>query len=97
MSLVPIRYAGLNTFSFRQLDELNDVAKGTSFRAFKAASPRLCEGQDYFYLSSAEHRQWIESLKVSGQVYATSVHLVLITQRGYAQMRSSGDKAEAAE
>lgn len=87
MSLAPIRYADQDTFSFRQLDELNGVAKGTSFRAFKASAPQLHEGQDYFYLPAAEHRQWIEALKEQGQIYATTVHLVLLTRQGYGRMR----------
>lgn len=90
MLLLPIRYAEQDTLSFRQLDVLNGVAKGTSFRAFKTVKAHLCEGQDYFYLSATEHRQWIDSLKASGQVYDSAVHLVLLTQRGYAQMRASG-------
>lgn len=87
MPLSPIRYADRDTFSFRQLDELNKAPKGTSFRAFKACEPRLQEGKDFFYLDAEEQRQLIEQLKATHQIYATSVNLVLLTKSGYNQMR----------
>ncbi|GAA6131503.1 hypothetical protein [Halopseudomonas sabulinigri] len=81
-AIIPIPYQGVETLSLRQLDELNAAPKGTSFRAFKRALPHLCEGEHFFHLPADEHKSWIEALKASGQVYATTVHLVLLTRSG---------------
>lgn len=89
MPLSPIRYADCDTFSLRQLDELNKAPKGTSFRAFKACEPKLQEGKDFFYLNANEHSQLIELLKAKRQMYATSINLVLLTRHGYSQMRDT--------
>lgn len=87
-AITPITYQGVETLSLRQLDELNAAPKGTSFRAFKRALPLLCEGEHFFHLPADEHQAWIEALKTSGQVYANTVHLVLLTRSGYAQLQS---------
>ncbi|NLY58300.1 MAG: hypothetical protein GX071_07195 [Gammaproteobacteria bacterium] len=84
----PILFAGVETLSLRQLDELNKLPKGTSFRWFKACVDQLHEGRDYHYLPADEQAEFIEQLKRAGQVYATSRHLVLLTRSGYQQMRS---------
>lgn len=86
-SAVPIPFAGEDTLSLRQLDELNALPKGSTFRQFKACEAELVEGRDYHYLAADEHAPFIEVLKQAGQVYATSRHLVLLTRRGYEYIR----------
>tara|TARA_R110000764_G_scaffold112761_3_gene199666 strand:- start:43454 stop:43726 length:273 start_codon:yes stop_codon:yes gene_type:complete len=86
--LTPIPHAGVETLSLRQLDELNAVPKGTSFKAFKRCEAQLQQGHDYFYLPADEHKTLIDDLKASGQIYASTVHLVLLTREGYARMSS---------
>ena len=88
MSIQPIRHADLDTLSFRQLDSLNGLAKGSVFKLFKARQARLQEGLDYFYLPAVEHAELIAELKSSGQIYATTVNLVLLTRSGYARLKS---------
>ncbi|WP_157718152.1 ORF6N domain-containing protein [Halopseudomonas xinjiangensis] len=87
--MTPIRYAETDTLSLRQLDELNRVEKGTSFRAFKACRDALIEGVDYFHLPAQEHESLINELKSAGLVYATTVNLVLFTHSGYERIRRS--------
>ncbi|SDS35537.1 ORF6N domain-containing protein [Halopseudomonas litoralis] len=84
----PIHFAGSDTLSLRQLDELNGLSKGTSFRWFKACEAELSEGVDYFYLPADEFPELIDSLKASGQIYASTRHLLLLTRRGYECMRA---------
>lgn len=83
-----IPFEGSQTLSLRQIDQLNGLAKGATFRLFKAHRERLQEGQDYFHLSADKHGELIEQLKVSGQVYATSVHLLLFTRQGYERLQA---------
>ena len=85
--VAPIPFAGADTLSLRQLDELNKLPKGSSFRWFKACT-ELVEGRDYHYLPAEEYAGLIEQLKQAGQVYASSRHLVLLTRSGYRLMRS---------
>lgn len=87
-SIEPVLFAGVETLSLRQLDELNSVPKGSSFRWFKACEDELVEGRDYHYLPADEHAELIEQLKRAGQVYATTRHLLLLTRSGYQQMRA---------
>lgn len=84
---VPIRFADTDTFSLRQLDELNGVVKGTSFRAFKACRSTMVEGVDYFLLPAAEHETFIEALKTSATIYPSTANLLLIARTGYAHMQ----------
>ncbi len=83
----PILHADTETLSFCQIDRLNRLPKGTAFRLFKAGRQQLIEDQDYFYLPAATHSQLRESLKASGQVYSTTINLVLLTRAGYARLR----------
>ncbi|MEL0169454.1 MAG: hypothetical protein VW877_15130 [Pseudomonadaceae bacterium] len=83
----PIRFADADTLSLRQLDELNTVPKGTSFRVFRRCEAQLQEGKDFFYLPADEHKALIDSLKAAGQIYATTVNLVLLTREGYLRMQ----------
>lgn len=85
--VTPIFHAGVETLSLRQLDELNCVAKGTSFKAFKRCETQLQQGQDYFYLPADEHKALIDELKAAGCIYATTVHLLLLTRDGYARIQ----------
>lgn len=87
-SIDPIHFAGSDTFSLRQLDELNGLSKGTSFRWFKACEAELSEGVDYFYLPAYEHSELIDSLRASGQIYPSTRHLLLLTRSGYECMRA---------
>lgn len=82
-----IRFADTDTLSLRQVDELNNVPKGTSFRVFRRCEAQLEEGRDFFYLAADEHKVLIDSLKASGQIYATTVNLVLLTRVGYQRMQ----------
>jgi hypothetical protein len=88
-----IRFCGLDTLSLRQLDELNQVAKGTTFRLFKALRGSLTEGRDFFRLDAAEHAELLQRLRAEGRIYPTSVHVVLLTESGYRRLRAPGSPA----
>ena len=81
-----IRFNGTDTLSFRQIDELNGLAKGDTFRLFKRRRAELEEGVDYFYLPAGEYADLIERLRQEGRIYATTVHLVLIGRGGYEKL-----------
>ncbi len=83
----PVMFAGTPCLSFRQLDELNRLEKGSTFRLFKRWEAQLIEGEDYHYLADAEQGALIESLKQQGKVYASSRHLVLFTRNGYIKLQ----------
>ena len=78
-----IRFRGQDTLSLRQLDELNQVPKGTTFRRFKACRAGLVEGRDFFRLAAGEHAAFLATLREAGLIYPSSVHLVLLTEAGY--------------
>lgn len=82
-----INHAGQATLSFKQLDELNGVGKGTTFRVFKRWRGQLTEQVDYFYLPGNEHEPLIEALKASGRIYRSTTNLVLFTRDGYERLR----------
>lgn len=84
----PIEYQGIACLSLKQLDELNELPKGTSFRLFKGAHAQLQEGVDYFYLSADAHAEFIERLRKAEAIYSSSTHLLLITRSGYARMQA---------
>ena len=86
MTEIPLEFHGCPVLTLRQIDRLNGAPKGTAFRAFKAARPRLRPGQDYFRVDGAEQPQWLASLKAAGAHYASSVHLVLIARPGYSAL-----------
>ena len=83
----PISFGGRETLSFRQIDEMNGLRKGETFRIFKQARDRLDEGSDYYYLPASQYPDFIEQLRAEGRIYASTVHLVLITRDGYARLR----------
>ncbi|TVP87832.1 MAG: hypothetical protein EA347_06920 [Thioalkalivibrio sp.] len=85
----PIRFCGHDTLSLRQLDELNQVPKGTTFRRFKAVRSSLTEGRDFFRLDAAEHAELLERLRAQGRIYPGSVHVVLLTEPGYRRLRQT--------
>lgn len=87
-SVDPIIFAGTETLSLRQLDELNKVPKGTCFRWFKACEAELVEGKDYYYLPADSDAELIEQLRKNGQIYATTRHLLLFSCAGYQYMRA---------
>lgn len=87
MKAQPFQYCGLEVMSLRQLDELNDVPKGTSFRAFKCVRPYLEDEKDFFCLAADEHLQLLEALRQYALVYPASVSIVLVTRRGYQRMQ----------
>ena len=81
-----IRFRGQDTLSLRQLDELNQVPKGTTFRRFKARRAGLVEGRDFFRLDAGEHSALLASLREEGLIYPSSVHVVLLTEPGYRRL-----------
>lgn len=89
----PIRFADTDTLSLRQLDERNGAVKGTSFRAFKEFEASMVEGVDYFLLPAAEHAALIDRLKRTGQIYAGTANLLLITRSGYRRMQGRAGKS----
>ncbi|MDN3516133.1 ORF6N domain-containing protein [Aquisalimonas lutea] len=84
-----IEYQGHNTLSFRQLDELNGLAKGTTFRLFKRCVD-LEEGVDFFYLPAEEHADAIAAWREQGLIYPASVNVVLVTEAGYRKLQQAG-------
>ena len=91
-SVDPIIFAGTETLSLRQLDELNNVPKGTSFRWFKACDTELVEGKDYYYLPADSHAELIEQLREAGQIYASTRHLLLLTRNGYQHIHARSQR-----
>jgi len=85
----PIRFRGHDTLSLRQLDELNQVPKGTTFRRFKALRSSLTEDRDFFRLDAAEHAELLERLRMQGRIYPGSIHVVLLTETGYRRLRQA--------
>ncbi|MCA1788488.1 MAG: ORF6N domain-containing protein [Thioalkalivibrio sp.] len=77
-----IRFRGRDTLSLRQLDQLNQVPKGTTFRRFKACRAGLVEGRDFFRLDAGEHSTLLATLREEGSIYPSSVHVVLLTESG---------------
>jgi N-acetyl-beta-hexosaminidase len=86
MAETPLRYAGQEVLTLRQIDRLNGVAKGTGFRAFKRVRDELTEGRDFFRLDASEHASYIEALRRAGLVYESTIHCVLLTRAAYRRM-----------
>jgi len=87
MTETPIAYQGREVLTFRQIDRLNNTAKGAAFRAFKRIRENLVEGQDFFYLDAGEQAAFIESLRRQGLIYESTIHCVLLTRHAYECMR----------
>ena len=81
-----IRFRGRDTLSLRQLDELNRVPKGTTFRHFKSCRSWLVEGCDFFRLDAGEYPALLAHLREEGLIYPSSVHVLLFTETGYRRM-----------
>jgi len=75
--------------TFREIDNLHGVAKGTAFRAFKRLGAQLVEGRDYQYWHAATHGADIEALRRTGRIYASTVNAVLLTPAGYARLQQA--------
>lgn len=75
--------------SFKDIDTLHRLPKGTAFRAFKRLSGQLVEGEHYYYLSAQTHRTEIEALRQAGRIYASTVNAVLLTEAGYNLLRQA--------
>ena len=68
--------------SFKELDSRWAANKGSAFRAFKRALPRLQEGRDFLRLDAVADREAIQRLRSAGRVYSGSVHVVLLSDSG---------------
>jgi len=73
--------------SFRELDKLWAAPKGTAFRAFKRALPLLNEDRDFVRLNAMRDHTEIETLRAAGRIYASSVHVVLLSAAGVTRLR----------
>lgn len=82
-----ITYQGHNTLSLRQLDQLNGVPKGTTFRLFKRCDS-LQEGQDFLYLAADAAPEQIRAWREAGLIYPATVNVVLLTETGYRKLQT---------
>lgn len=87
-TITPIKHLDQQTLSFRQMDALNGLPKGSSFRLFKHHREQLREGQDFYYLDGEQHQPLLARLKASEQIYQRTTHLVLFTRAGYARLQT---------
>ncbi len=92
----PIHYRGNTLLSLRQIDRLNQVAKGTAFRAFKRVRDNLTEGVDFFVLDPAapandDELRVLSDLREQIAIYPTSRVVVLITEGAYAALRDAAN------
>lgn len=81
-----IQFQGKNTLSLRQLDELNGVVKGTTFRRFRVLETELVDGRDYFLLDGQEHAALLDRLRQRGLIYPSTVNCLLLTEQGYRKL-----------
>lgn len=72
--------------SFKEIDILHQLPKGSAFRAFKQQQ-NLVEGEHYYYLSATTHAADIESLRRAGRIYGSTVNVVLLSEAGYTLLR----------
>lgn len=84
-----LQHQGVPVMTFKQLDRLNGVPKGTSFRAFKRVRSELREGVDYFHLTESNAPELVAQLREREQTYLGPPGVVLITEAGYRRMRSA--------
>ncbi|MCC5856545.1 MAG: ORF6N domain-containing protein [Ectothiorhodospiraceae bacterium] len=87
-----IQFQGKNTLSLRQLDRLNGVVKGTTFRRFRALEAALVEGRDYFLLEAQEHADFLDDLRQRGLIYPSTVNCLLFTEAGYRKLLVGSDR-----
>ncbi len=86
-------YHDMPVLTLRQIDQMNAVAKGVAFRAFKQAAAELEEGSDYFVLDIAAPvdsaaQALIAQLQAAEALYASSKVAILITEKAYARMQA---------
>lgn len=72
--------------SLRELDECAGLAKGSAFRAFKAALAQLDEGRDFIVLDHQTHAALASTLHAQGRLYRSSVHPVLLAPAAARQL-----------
>ncbi|MCC5813016.1 MAG: hypothetical protein JJU06_21840 [Ectothiorhodospiraceae bacterium] len=84
-----IQIRGRNTLSMKQIDRMNGLAKGTTFRLFKSRQAALIEGEDYILLRHDAEPELLESLRASGQIYPSTVNALLLTETGYRKLRGA--------
>lgn len=72
------------TWSFKEIDEQRGTVKGTAFRAFKQLEEAFDEGRDFFYLSNELDAAEIETLRMRGRIYGSTINAVLLTESGFA-------------
>ena len=85
MEFIP--YRGCNTLSLRQIDTLNGVPKGTTFRAFKHCAA-LREDEDFFLVTAEESPETVSAWREAGLIYPASVSVVLLTEDGYRKLQT---------
>lgn len=88
-TVTPFQHDGHPVLTLRQLDRLNNVPKGTAFRAFKRARATLVEGRDFFVLDPERDAGRIAELKAAGLAYDSSHRVVLLTAAAYEVMRGA--------
>lgn len=64
--------------SFRELDEVRGLPKGSAFRAFKRVAGQLEEGHHFRVLEAHRDHGEIEALRQAGRIYDASVNVVLL-------------------
>lgn len=97
----PLTYQGHAVLTLRQIDRLNQVAKGTAFRAFKRVEAQLSEGEDFFVFelnagnatdvaglgpAAMPEGLW-EALQSADALYPSSQVVILLTQKAYSQLQ----------
>jgi len=85
-----IPFNGHNTLTFRQIDQQNNLPKGSTFRLFKRCQA-LREGQDFFYLAAGDAPETIARWREAGLIYPATVNVVLITESGYRKLQMGRD------
>lgn len=96
----PFYYRAQAVLTLRQIDRLNQVVKGTAFRAFKRTEAELTEGRDFFVLSmAASSDDSLEpmpdalraELEAADALYASSQVTILLTQNAYARVQHAAN------
>ena len=64
--------------TFKELDLVHGLPKGSAFRAFKSLAGRLVEGQDFHCCDARVEGEAYDQLLASGRVYAGTVNGVLL-------------------
>lgn len=75
--------------SLRELDQHNQVPKGTSFRAFKRIEPQLSEGIDFVLIDPNSQKG--QALLANGKAYPSSRVIILVTEQTYAAMQQAAN------